>query len=172
MPLFFTSVITSATDDQEQPLIHTDNNNEQCQNNSFNWLEVATYMQARVYASRNKFLSTTLSHTLTETSFDTKSNHYMSLAKQFVHAKAEAEAYNLLKLVMLVNSFWDIPSATHTLRKHHQVTGTKLHRLIGTFRVNLHLPFQKVTCLFRWIRPWKFARITSPPITTTHTSKL
>lgn len=70
----------------------------------------------------------------------------------------------LFKVIVLVNSNWHIPSATHPFWKLNKITSSNFYWLICPTRGNLHFSFQEIAGLFRFICPWEFAWRTTPSV--------
>lgn len=74
----------------------------------------------------------------------------------------------LVKVVMLINCFRDIPGAFHPLREHNQISRSDLNIVIVSIWVHLHSSLQQITCFSCSIGPRKLTWRASPSATTSH----
>ena len=74
----------------------------------------------------------------------------------------------LVKAVILINCFRDIPGAFHLLRVHNQISRSDLNIVIVSIWVHLHSSLQQITCFSCSIGPRKLTWRASPSTTTRH----
>lgn len=69
-----------------------------------------------------------------------------------------------IKLIVLINNYYDVLGEADSFRNHNKVSCAELHALRRTLVVGFHLPFEKIARLL-CIKPEKIpTRRATPPI--------
>ncbi len=93
-----------------------------------------------------------------------KKEGHLGLFDPYMYCNKRQKGFSisLAHIIMLINTYWHIPSATHSFWEFDQVTSTYLYWLRRPIRSNLHFSFKQIADLFCIVCPWEFAWRTTP----------